>query len=167
MRRRVFVLFLGAAGIVILGAPLVVASPSGRRLVAGIAVLVLGAVVLLILGDRTRAAFGITVPSELELALRKQPEPPGRLPELEKIEREVWLGSARAFDLHYRLRPILRDIAEARLASRGIRPVAAREALGEELWELVQPDREPPQRRHAPGIPVEDLARVVETLERV
>ena len=42
---------------------------------------------------------------------------------------------------------------------------AVEEALGEELWELVRPDREPPVKRFAPGISPPAAARVVERLE--
>ena len=73
---------------------------------------------------------------------------PVPLPELARVEREVTLGRATAFDLHFRLRPRIREIAASRLADRrGIdlerRPDAAREVLDEAVWELVRPDREP------------------------
>jgi hypothetical protein len=166
-RRRLLKLILGAGAILLLVAPLVLAGPRARTVAIGIALVVGGAVALLVLGERTRAAFGLTMPSELELALRDEREPASRVPELEKLEREVYLGSARAFDLHYRLRPILREIAETRLATRGIGAAGAPSALGEELWEIVRPDREPPRRRHAPGIPVEELERAVVRLENL
>ena len=44
-------------------------------------------------------------------------------------------------------------------------PVA--ELLGDELWSLTEPDREPPSNRHAPGIGFEELERTVERLERL
>ena len=40
------------------------------------------------------------------------------LPELARVEREVTLGVATAFDLHYRLRPRIREVAASRLADR-------------------------------------------------
>src|SRR5207248_752064 len=48
-------------------------------------------------------------------------------------------------DVHYRLRPLVSEIAVARLARRyGIdlarRPERARELLGPRTWELVRPD---------------------------
>jgi hypothetical protein len=97
---------------------------------------------------------------------------PQRLPELERLEREVELGGASAYDLHYRLRPTLRELAGGLLAARrGIdldrEPDRARAVLGEEVWELVRAGREPPDDRRAPGLPPEGLARVVSTLERV
>jgi hypothetical protein len=43
----------------------------------------------------------------------------------------------------------------------------ARELLGDELWSLTEPDREPPSNRQAPGIGFEELERTVERLERL
>ena len=93
-----------------------------------------------------------------------------RVPELERIEREVTLGQTTAFDLHFRLRPTLRRIASELLrARRGIdldaNPEAARRALGDETWELVRADREPPHDRFGPGIELESLRHVVVSLE--
>ena len=78
------------------------------------------------------------------------------LPELARVEREVTLGVATAFDLHFRLRPRICEIAASRLADRrGIdlerRPDAAREVLDDAVWEFVRPDREPPRERHGRG----------------
>ena len=60
-------------------------------------------------------------------------------------------------------------VADERLAARGLRldggGAAVEEALGEELWELVRPDREPPVKRFAPGISPPAAARVVQRLE--
>jgi len=41
------------------------------------------------------------------------------------------------------------------------------EALGDELWELVRADREPPERRYAPGIKPAALRGAIERLESV
>jgi hypothetical protein len=110
--------------------------------------------------------------SPFDAALRRRPRRPERLPELERVEREVALGLATAFDLHFRLRPSLRRTAGELLASRrGIEldeaPNAARRALGDETWELVRPDREPPIDRFAPGLDIAALRRVISTLERI
>ncbi len=94
------------------------------------------------------------------------------LPELARVEREVTLGVATAFDLHFRLRPRIREVAASRLADRrGIdlerRPEAAREALGDAVWEIVRPDREPPRERHGPGLGLPGLRAVMEGLDRI
>jgi hypothetical protein len=46
-------------------------------------------------------------------------------------------------------------------------PEAARAALGGEAYELVRPDRPPPQDRLARGLPADELGRVVRSLESV
>ena len=79
-------------------------------------------------------------------------------------------GRRTAFDLHFRLRPTLRRIAYELLRSRrGIdldaNPEAARRALGDDTWELVRVDREPPHDRFAKGIDLESLRHVVVSLE--
>lgn len=109
-------------------------------------------------------------PSRFDAALRARPSRYERPPELEKAEREVALGIATAFDLHYRLRPSLRRIAGELLTARraidlDAQTEAAREALGEETWELVREDREPPAERYGRGLPLERLRTVVASLE--
>ena len=82
------------------------------------------------------------------------------------MERGVTLGVAHAFDFHARLRPLLRDVAAARLAlSRGIDldSPAGRAALGEEAWELLRPDRPAPDDRFGPGVPAERLRALVDS----
>jgi predicted amidohydrolase len=110
--------------------------------------------------------------SAFDAALRKRPRTYERPDELQKIEREVALGAATAFDLHYRLRPSLRGIADELLAARrGIdleaNPAAARRELGEEAWEIVRPDREPPIVRFGAGVDVGSLRTAVAALERL
>ena len=110
--------------------------------------------------------------SAFDAALRKRPTKVERPEELQKLEREVGLGAATAFDLHYRLRPSLRGIAGELLAARrGIdleaNPAAARRELGDEAWELVRPDREPPTVRFGAGLDIGSLRTVVAALERL
>jgi hypothetical protein len=95
-----------------------------------------------------------------------------RLPELDRTERAVLLSASTAFDVHYRLRPILREIAGMRLATRrglglDADTEAARAIVGEETWQLVRPDREPPEPRWGPGISARQLREVVAVLERI
>ncbi len=80
------------------------------------------------------------------------------------------LGASSSYDLHYRLRPTLRETAAGLLAvRRGItldrEPERARAALGEETWQLVRRDREPPEDRVARGLDAVRLRAVVESLE--
>ena len=91
---------------------------------------------------------------------------------LARLEDETALGIAGAFDLHHRLRPRLRAIAAGVLEARRHvsldgDPGSARELLGDEAWSLLRADRPPPEDRLARGLPVDELRRVVESLERV
>jgi hypothetical protein len=109
--------------------------------------------------------------SLVEEALEPDPAEERPIADLLRLERELSMASARQFDLHYRLRPILRDVAAARLERRGLdldsgRPVV-QELLGDELFELTAPDREPPNNRLAPGPGVDGLDRTITRLERL
>ena len=144
--------------------------PGRAELLLRIYVLLLAAYVLGRLLARLRASLPERGPSPVDAALNRRPRPPERVPELERIEREVTLGQATAFDLHFRLRPTLRRIASELLrARRGIEldgnPNAARRALGDETWELVREDREPPLERFGRGLDLASLRNVVESLE--
>jgi hypothetical protein len=97
---------------------------------------------------------------------------PERVRSLEELEHAVDFALTTSFDVHYRLRPHLGRIAAHRLAARrGIamedQPDAARAALGEELWALVDPDRASPAERNAPGLPLDRIRRLVAALEAV
>ena len=145
--------------------------PNQRPLAIGIYVLFVGGLALLTLARATRAAHPAAAsPFERALARRRQPEE--RLPELERLEREVLLGMATAFDFHYHLRPLLQDVARRKLSvARGIDldgdPDHARAVLGERTWDLVRPDREPPSNRLGPGVAAADLTAAVDTLARM
>jgi hypothetical protein len=135
-------------------------------------VVLLAAVALVWLVRAVRAAHPPTRRSAFDAALRPRSRKVARPEELQKIEREVALGTATAFDLHYRLRPALRGIAGELLAARrGIDlesdSVAARRELGEEAWELVRPDREPPAARFGAGLELGSLRAAVTALERL
>jgi hypothetical protein len=94
----------------------------------------------------------------------------GRFPSLERIEREVALAAASAHDVHFRLRPTVREISAQLLAAgRSVdldgSPTRARELLGPETWELVRADREPPADPRGPGLDRGTIERVVSSLE--
>ena len=42
---------------------------------------------------------------------------------------------------------------------------AARSLLGAEAWDLLRPDHEPPEDRFGPGMPVEDITKIVTAVE--
>ena len=171
MRRAFFrwLLYAGLATIGLLVARML--APGRRELELDIYVLTLGGVALLAVSS----ALGDVAPREDESLLEEAMEPeqpePARIAELDRLEREVALASSRDFDLHFRLRPVLREIAESRLERRGVQldseSPRVRELLGDELWALTPPtaSRRPTARR--PGLPLEDLERTVERLERL
>ncbi len=91
---------------------------------------------------------------------------------LARTERELSMAGAAAFDVHFRLRPVLAELAADLLSTRrGIElertPERAHAALGDEVWEIVRPDRPEPAQRHAPGLDQVQLDRIVTALERV
>ena len=159
-----------ALGLVALAVALVSSVPRDRLLDGY--VLAVGGLVLLALVRAAREAGDAAEASVYERALRRHARRAQRPHALERLEREVVLGATNAFDLHVRVRPVLREIAAHRLESRrGIDldagAPATRELLGEELWELVRPDRAPPDDRFAPGVPLDRLRRHVRTLEGI
>jgi hypothetical protein len=100
---------------------------------------------------------------------RDKPAGPASIDQLTRIDRLVVLGCSSAFDLHYRLRPLLRELTAERLhASHGVdldrQPDRARPLLGDELWSVVRADRQL-DHRYGPGLPTPELADIVERLE--
>jgi uncharacterized protein (DUF1501 family) len=164
VRRHLVDITVLAAGCAVAGTVLALAEPGWRGIVVRVCVFVVGALVMLTL----IAAAGDAVPSyrrsQLEAALAERtPSEPG-LDELERLQREVTLARVASFDLHHRLLPQLRQIADARLERAG--RVAGPDTLGR-WWELLRPDREPPDDRFAPGIAVNELRDLVHDLERI
>jgi hypothetical protein len=162
------VLGIGLAGIVL--AVVHAAAPGRGALELDVFVLVAGAFAVLTAVLATRQAFPQAEGSALAEALEREPKEPVRPSDLVRTERLLMLSST--FDLHYRLRPILREVAEQRLADRrGLRldtgSPQVRQVLGEELWELLRPDRSAPERRFEAGLPHDALARVIERLESI
>jgi hypothetical protein len=161
-----------AVGVALLIGILLATTSVPRTRVADGYVLFVGGLILLGLVRATRAAGGEDEGSLYEGALRRRARPAARPRELERLEREVVLASASSFDLHVRIRPVLREIAAHRLATRRGTDLDAgsaetRAVLGEELWELVRPDRVPPDDRFAPGLSLEDQRAALAALERI
>jgi hypothetical protein len=138
------------------------AQPAVRNVALHAYVFVVGG--LLMLG--IVAAAGDAVPrrrrSALDQVLGESVHKDRRVSELERMEREVTLATTSAHDLHYRLLPQLREIARCRLERTGREP--SRETLGG-WWELLRPDRPPPDDRFARGISRTDLVALVADLE--
>ena len=146
-------------------------SPGRRELELDVFVLVLGCLGLAVLAAELGRLAPTAERSLVEEALDPDPVEERPIADLLRLERELSMASARQFDLHYRLRPVLRDVAAAQLERRGLdldsgRP-AVQELLGEELFELTAPGREPPKNRLAPGPGIEGLDRTISRLERL
>ena len=86
-----------------------------------------------------------------------------------RLERIVEWSGESGLSAHTRLRPVLVEIAEDRLARRGLRldrdVEDARRVLGPAVWDLVRPDRPAPRRRDTPGIPRRRLEEILDDLE--
>jgi hypothetical protein len=143
----------------------------GHTLLLDVYLLCMSAVVLLALVRTTRALAPVRTRSEYEgaLAAMRRRRPDSSEPAL---VRELELATFNAFHLHARLRPLFRDIAAHRLRTRYAveldgEPERARELVGAEAWELVRPERPPPDDRLARGPTLEELERVVDELEAI
>ena len=153
-------------------------SPQYTTLAVDAYLLYLGALALWAVTKVTRDLASSMGASAVEEAVRpprrrrRKPTERRQLPELARVERELALATMGAFDLHLRLRPTVYAVAEHRLRSRhGVwleeDPRRARELLGEPTWDLVRPDRELPDDRHAAGLPMTQIRKIVDSLERL
>jgi hypothetical protein len=140
------------------------AHPSVSNMTVHIYVLVVGGLLMLAL----ITALGDAIPhrrnSELDFALAGPPRPERPSTEIERVEREVTLAVASAYDLHVRLLPHLREIAQSRLERKG--QTADAHTLGP-WWDLLRPDRPEPEDRFGPGISEAELRALVSDLERM
>jgi hypothetical protein len=99
------------------------------------------------------------------------PRPPGRSApsQLLRCERIVRRSGESGLAAHALLRPVLSEIAEARLARRGVQlrrdHDAARRLLGPDAWELVRPDRPQPPADRSTGVAARELEAVLDRLE--
>jgi hypothetical protein len=172
VKRLAFTLAKPALLVGVAGGSLLGFSTLPRERLIGGYVLFVGSLLLFGLVAAARAAGASDRSSIYDNALTQRKRPPKRPADLEQLEREVALATASSFDVHFRLRPVLREIAAHRLASRrGLELDAGspgvRAALGEELWELVRPSRPPPDDRLGPGLALSRLRAALDRLERI
>jgi hypothetical protein len=164
MRRHLLDLIVLFAASSLVCGYIALAQPGLRNVTLHVYVFAVGG--LLMLG--LVAAAGDSAPrrlrSELDRALAESGEHAQKLPEVEKLQREVSLATASAYDLHFRLLPHLREIAQCRLERAG--KTAGPETLGR-WWELLRPDRQEPEDRFSPGIKQAELRALVDDLERM
>ena len=164
MRRHALdlaVLFVVATGVC---AYVVFAIPVDRNIAIHVYVLVVGALAMVGVLASVGAALPHRRRSALSEALGERAVAPRPVSELTRMEREVTLAVGNAYDLHRRLLPQLREIAQARLERTGRQP--GPDTLGP-WWELLRPDRPEPADRFAAGISENDLRTLVGDLQRM
>ena len=164
-------LFGGIAGAAVLATLVLVAAlavlPDQAEVAADVYLIFLGGLALLGLVVSTGRSGEDAPESPFAAVRRPRRRAPAVLPELDRLGRELSLGTQSAFDYHVRLRPVLYEITEARLAARGRRLEEAEGLLGPEAWELIRPDRPPPTDRHAAGADPAAVRRFVDALEKI
>ena len=116
------------------------------------------------------AAFAAQLPVVKRPPARPPRPPSASVPsQLLRIERIVERSRESGLTAHTQLRPVLSEIAAARLARQGVQlnrdHDEARRLLGPEAWELVRPDRPQPPDGRAPGLAPCELEAVVDSLE--
>jgi hypothetical protein len=161
MRKHRFDLAVLAAIATVALAALVATEPTWRDRSLHIYALVLAALVLIGLvtdtgAERRQSAFAS--------ALSAPGRPESELADLGRVQREVTLATASAYDLHFRLVPRLREVAWGRLERAGRQP--GPDTLGP-WWELLRPDRVPTADRFAPGLSERDLRALIDYLEMI
>jgi hypothetical protein len=148
-----------------------IASSGAHAIVLDVYLLCIGSVVLLALVRTTRAHAPAQRNSPFDAALasmRRAPAESGG----PALVRELELSTYNAFHFHARLRPLLRDVAAHRLRARygielDVEPARARELVASGAWDVVRPDREPPEDRMGPGPTLDELRLVLDELEAI
>jgi hypothetical protein len=130
--------------------------------------------VVIVVGVIATVISVIVVATRLPAAER--PPPPRRGPprrsrpsQLLRIERIVERSGEDGRAAHTLLRPVLVEIATARLARRGVQldrdHDEAQRLLGPDAWELVRPDRPPPHDHRVRGVSPRELEAMLDRLE--
>jgi hypothetical protein len=148
-----------------------IASSGAHAIVLDVYLLCIGSVVLLALVRTTRAHAPAQRNSPFDAALASMRRAPAESAE-PALVRELELSTYNAFHFHARLRPLLRDVAAHRLRARygvelDVEPARARELVASEAWDVVRPDREPPEDRMGPGPTLDELRLVLDELEAI
>jgi hypothetical protein len=164
------VLLAAGAGLATVGLAIgLLMRPGDRNRAFEAYVLCLGALGVVALSQTAVRSFPAPTASRLQEATKRRRKTEPRVPELERLERELEMAMESAYDTYFRLRPTLREIAASRLALSGVeldRPDGRAEALlGPDLWALVRPDLARPSDHRAAGLRLPEIERAVEALE--
>lgn len=97
---------------------------------------------------------------------------PSRPQQLVTLERLVTTAGPSAVSAHAYLRPLLIQIVSHRLVARGqtldrMAETTGREVLGDQLWDIVRPERPFPADRHGPGVQPQELGAMLEVIRRL
>lgn len=141
-----------------------------RGIAMYVAALVAGGLAVAFFQRRIRTRFPTPVP--LEQLLQRPTRHTEGVMELDALSRRIDTAANSAFEVHFGLRPMLRQLAATRLAGRhGIdlddQPERSRALIGEQLWELVRPDRQPPDDRFAKGLTPSQVGQLIDQLEAI
>jgi uncharacterized protein (DUF58 family) len=145
------------------------------RLAGGVVLLVyvlgLGALLLALLLKGLRSLLPPAVRFERLLA---RPETRAKgVEQLQTVERHLSLSIASDHEVHFRLRPMVREMVSVRLSRRyGIdldrEPERAEALIGAgRVWALIRPDVEAPAGRISRGWPRREMEQLVDELERL
>lgn len=107
-------------------------------------------------------------PPTFDAIVRTPAAPPPDEPASFKSARWLVVNAATAGGLHFRVRPILVELTDARLrANHGmhLHHPGAPAVVGDSLWTLVRPDARPPDDRMAPGLSPSMLRVVLDRME--
>jgi hypothetical protein len=132
--------------------------------------LAVGSVTVIVLARR----LGDALPraARFERLVAQQPRPPEGVKQLEMIRRGLSAAGWNDAELRFRLGPMVREIAAARLSRKyGVdlerQPGRARAVLGDgRVWELAAP-RSPAPGREAGGWSARELAELLDELEAI
>ncbi|HEX3455650.1 MAG TPA: hypothetical protein VHS03_13565 [Gaiellaceae bacterium] len=157
-------------GAIALGVAIAV-RPGDSSLAAEAFVLLIGAIAVAFLAKATSDAFDRATDSQLQIALRPPQRKEERIADLARLERELEMSTESAYDVHYRLRPIFREIASSRLARSAVELDApggrAEQLLGPDAWAFVRPDAARPSDHYAPGAQLAEIERAIDALEKL
>ena len=133
----------------------------------------LAEIVLIVFAGIGVATCVSLLPTPRPLRRRKPVVPVSKRPQqLVALERLVTTAGPGAVSAHAYLRPVLIEIASHRLAARGrtlgrMPDATGRALLGDQLWDIVRPNRPFPEDRHGPGVPPQDLGAMLEVIRRL
>jgi hypothetical protein len=135
-----------------------------------ICLLAAGAVILYALLTRIDRRTVRPATTMLDELAKRRPARPARPARLTALEELAAFGADRAQGEHYHLRPYLRELLRDRFAMRGIdldTDPQAPDLLGDRAWELLRPDRPPPDEPRRSGASPASIRALATLLARL